>query len=209
MEYKENTYGLSEGVFKACQFLGLKFPSKAVDKSQPVPSDYFGDDFELSDAIKEKLKAELKWSDERFTKVYRKFTGKFLIQKCFKHTKTDLNVYFCDQVLFAARQNGAVAKNYFHFAFYKKSFAERSTFFTHKHYLLRQIIMTSDFYYTTKLKQTNFFPSLFIEISLTVAKALSENLKRLLKNILVSFPSLSMAVREEPLKLSKSNLIKI
>lgn len=140
MEYKENTYGLSEGVFKACQFLGLEFPSKAVDKSQPVPSDYFGDDFELSDEIKEKLKAELKWSDERFAKVYRKFTGKFLIQKCLKHTKTDLNVYFCDQVLFAARQNGTVAKNYFHFAFYNKSFAERSTFFTHKHYLLRQII---------------------------------------------------------------------
>lgn len=106
-----------------------------------MPSDYFGDNFELSDAIKEKLKTELNWSDKRFAKVYKKFTGKFLAQKCFsKHTKTDLNVYFCDHVLFAARQIGAVAKNYFHFALYEKSFAERSTFFTHKHYLLRQII---------------------------------------------------------------------
>ena len=36
MELEKNTYGLSEGVFKACQFLGLKFPPGINNPPPPI-----------------------------------------------------------------------------------------------------------------------------------------------------------------------------
>ena len=128
MDFEKNIYGLSEGVFKACQFLGLKFPA-ALD-GEHVPSDYFGDVFEFDSAMIKKLCADRKWSEKKFNEVYKTFRGKYLSQKYFKHNKTDLNVYFCDYVLFAEKENGALPENYFAFEFYNKSFALRSTFIT-------------------------------------------------------------------------------
>ena len=139
MELEKNIYGLSEGVFKACQFLGLKFPPEAVDKPQLVPSDYFGDDFELDEVTKQKLCAERKWSEEQFAKVYKAFSAKFSSQKSLKQTKTDLNIYFCDHFLFDLKQNGASSNLYFAFEFYKKSLANRDEFVTEKR--RNQIVM--------------------------------------------------------------------
>ena len=83
MDTEKNIYGLSEGVFKVCQFLGLKFPPEVVNKPQPVPSDYFGDDFELGESMIAKLCAERKWAKEHFEKIYQGFSTKFNSQKCF------------------------------------------------------------------------------------------------------------------------------
>ena len=133
MDLEKNIYGLSEGVFKACQFLGLKFPPEAVNISQPVPSDYFGDDFEFDEATIKKLCAERKWKKEQFTKNYTQFKEKFLSQRCFKHTKTDLNIFFCDYVLFSSKYFGTSDTNYFDFEFYNKSFEQQKKFRTDKH----------------------------------------------------------------------------
>ena len=86
MDFDKNIYGLSEGVFKACQFLGLEFPSKPLDKPQPVPSDYFGNDFELNEETKEKLRSRCKLSPEKFNKVYEHFIERLLSQKSLKQT---------------------------------------------------------------------------------------------------------------------------
>ena len=141
----KDIYGLSEGVFKACQFLGLKFPSKAVNNPQPVPSDYFGDDFELDSAMIKKLCAERKWTNEKFDKAYKSFAKKYNSQKCFpKHTKTDLSVYFCDFAL-SSRKQGANADDYFDFEFYNKSHEFQNSFITmaYRHKITR---IYDDFY---------------------------------------------------------------
>ena len=140
MVLEKNIYGLSEGVFKACQFLGLKFPTEAINNSQPAPSDYFGDDFELDEVAKKKLCAERKWSGEQFNKIYKTFKGRYLSQKCFKHNETDLNIYFCDHILFAGKKLGSSAGDYFDFEFYNKSFASRSEFRVEKHHSSTRII---------------------------------------------------------------------
>ena len=131
---------MSEGVFQACLYLGLKFPPEAVNKSQPVPSDYFGDDFELDSTTIKKLCSERKWTDEKFAKAYKTFAEKFLSQRSLKHTKTDLNVYFCDHVLFAGKQLGSSSSDYFDFELYNKSFESRRGFLTQKHRNLIRII---------------------------------------------------------------------
>ena len=132
MELEKNIYGLCEGVFKACQFLGLQFPPEALNKSQPLPSDYFGSNFELDSQTLEKLQAERKLSGEDFTKIYTRFKEKYLSQKPFKHTKTDLSVYFCDYLLFTEERTGASTSDYFDFEFYVKSFATRDEFITQR-----------------------------------------------------------------------------
>lgn len=111
-----------------------------------MPSDHFGDDFELNEAMKTKLRNERKWSKEIFDKSYSNFSKKFASQKCFsKHTKTDLNIFFCDYVLFSNRQIGASADNYFDFEFYNKSFDIRNTFRTgHRSYLTQ--LTCNDFF---------------------------------------------------------------
>ena len=140
MPVDKNTYGLTDGVFKACQFLGLKFPSKAVDTSQPVPSDYFGDDFDLDLETTEKLRAEVVLSSDKFTVVHRTFVERFYAQQPIKHTKTDLSVYFCDYLINCLKPNDVAVKNYFYFEFYNKSFELRSTFLVEKHFNLRLMI---------------------------------------------------------------------
>ena len=133
MDLEKNIYGLSEGVFKACQFLGLKFPSevpkKLADSQEHFPSDYFGDDFELDEATIKKLCAERKCKKEQFLNLYKNFVSKIFSQKYLKQTKTDLNVYFCDYLLFDQEQQmGIDVDNYFSFEFYKKSFSVRCGF---------------------------------------------------------------------------------
>ena len=130
----KNFYGLSEGVFKACQFLGLKFPLKVLMELQisdeHVPSDYLRDDFEFDAAMKRKLCSACNWTDEKFEKAYGSFRKKFSAQKPLKQTKTDLNIYFCDYVLFRLKQPSVSASNYFDFEFYKKSYLGRRGFVT-------------------------------------------------------------------------------
>ncbi|MBQ6005433.1 MAG: hypothetical protein IJL14_04205 [Selenomonadaceae bacterium] len=164
MASKKNIYGLSEGVFKACQFLGLKFPPEALNKSQLVPSDYFGDDFELNDAMTKKLRAERNWSEDIFAERYKTFARHFYFQKPLKHTKTDLNVYFCDYVLFAGKILGSIADDYFKFEFYRKPVALRRNFITES--VRNKILMICNDYdaieMTNDKTQTNTFFAEFL-----------------------------------------------
>ncbi len=130
MELEKNIYGLSEGVFKACEFLDLKFP--AALEGEHIPSDYFGNDFELGEATIKKLRSSLKWSSGKFKKEYKNFAQKFATQKPLKQTKTDLNIYFCDHALHS-QKTGANFDGYFDFNFYKKSFAVQDNFLTEGH----------------------------------------------------------------------------
>ena len=138
MGSEKNIYGLAEGVFKACEFLGLEMP--AALEGEHVPSDYFGADFELDSVAIEKICAERNWSRERFDRIYKNFAEKFATQKPLKQTKTDLNIYFCDFVLFVGKKLGASSGDYFDFEFYNKSFELRSTFLVEKHFNLRLMI---------------------------------------------------------------------
>ena len=161
LDFEKNIYGLSEGVFKACQFLGLKFPSEVVDNSKPVPSDYFGDDFDLDSTIIDKFCKERNLSKEIIEKRYEFFTKKFYSQKCFsKHTATDLNIYFTDYILFANKQNGASVTDYFDFEFYNKAFSIRSTFRTQRHHIPTRTICNDPCAMTllyNKAKTNHFF----------------------------------------------------
>ena len=139
MDTVKNIYGLSEGVFKACQFLGLKFPP-TISGGEKVPSDYFGDNIELDSIRQAKLRSERKWTTKKLEDVYKTFSEKFASQKPLKQNKTDLNIYFCDHVLFDAKQNGASSSDYFDFEFYNKSFATRKEFRTQRHRNLTRII---------------------------------------------------------------------
>ena len=130
---EKNIYGLSEGVVKACEFFGLKFPPKTeADSAEHLPSDYFGENFELSLERMEKLRKASKLDKEKFSQSYGRFTRKFFSQKSFKHNETDLNIYFTDYLLFV-RKSGAVIVDYFDFEFYKKSAAVQKTFRIQKH----------------------------------------------------------------------------
>ena len=122
---EKNIYGLSEGVFKACEFLGLKFPA-ALD-GEHVPSDYFGDDLDLDF---EKLRTAVIWDSDKFKKIYGLFIQKFATQQPLRQCKTDLNIFFCDFLLFVDGKNGALYNDYFDLEFYKKSFATRAEFRT-------------------------------------------------------------------------------
>ena len=128
---EKNLYGLSEGVFKACEYLGLEFP-KVIDEPdrEHVPSDYFGDDFDLDEETIEKLRAAAIWDVDKFKKVYANFIEKFASQQPLRQSKTDLNVYFCDFVLFVDDENGFTYSDYFDFEFYRKSFEVRNEFRT-------------------------------------------------------------------------------
>ena len=125
---EKNIYGLSEGVFKACEFLGLKFP--AALEGEHVPSDYFGDNFQLDKAMIKKLRSARKWSIEKFDRIYKSFTEQFFSQSSLKHTETDLNIFFCDHVLFDVKPSPASSSNYLSFEFYRKPLAARQEFIT-------------------------------------------------------------------------------
>jgi hypothetical protein len=140
MESEKNIYGLSEGVYKACQYLGLEFPAEAPNDGEHIPSDYFGADFEFDSETIEKLRTERKWDNEKYEKTYKSFSEKFASQQPLKQTRTDLNVYFCDYILFVESQLGTAVNDYFDFEFYNKSFELRRTFLVRKHSRLRLII---------------------------------------------------------------------
>ena len=140
---EQNIYGLSEGVFKACQFLGLQFPSEIPDEfkstQKHMPSDYFGKNVTLNLEVAQKLLSELQYSKKQLAIAYKAFSDKYLSQKCFKHTTTDLNVYFCDYLLFVAKL-GASIDDYFDFEFYNKSLEIQNKFMTQAHrHLTRNI----------------------------------------------------------------------
>ena len=155
MELEKNFYGLSEGVFKACQFLGLKFPSEVPKELQSsdehMPSDYFGNDFELTAAMRKKLCAARKWTVQKFDEQYELFAKRFAGQKPLKKTKTDLNIYFCDFVLFVNKQLGAYYGNYIDFEFYNKTFEERRTFLVYRY--IRSIVTMCNEYEALFLTQ--------------------------------------------------------
>ena len=164
MSLEKNTYGLSEGVFQACQFLGLKFPQQAIDKPQPTPADYFGDDIKLSPEVTRKLRSVHKWPADKFKNYYEGFSAKYFHQKPLKHTQTDLNVYFCDYVLFAIKQTGALIDNYFDYEFYNKSFELRNGFITgaRRNRMISICNDRSSLYLTEHKVNTNRFFSSFL-----------------------------------------------
>ena len=141
MESQQNIYGLSEGVFKACLFLGLKFPEEISgdSKQEHLPSDYFGEDFDLDSEMIEKICSERNFGFQQFNKRYKNFSDKYLSQQPFKHNKTDLNIYFCDYILYSKAQTGASISDYFDFEFYNKSAAVQGKFITqqHRNYMLK------------------------------------------------------------------------
>ena len=123
----ENNYGLSEGVFKACEFLGLKFPAEIKSTGEEhLPSDYFGDDFELDSATKKKLCAECGLSSAAFNRRYTSFSKAYLKQKPLRRNKTNLNIYFCDFLL--SKRKYLLINHYLNLEFYKKSSALQNTF---------------------------------------------------------------------------------
>ena len=128
MSSEKNIYGLCEGVFKACQFLGLEFPTIKDELSREhFPSDYFGDDLDLD---LEKLRTAVIWDSDKLKKIYGLFIQKFASQQPLRQCKTDLNIFFCDFLLFVDNKNGALYNDYFDLEFYKKSFASRAEFRT-------------------------------------------------------------------------------
>ena len=144
LDMEKNIYGLSEGVFKACQFLGLKFPPEVTkdfsDSQEHVPSDYFGDDFELDEAMIKKLCAERKWTRNKFKMIYGTFARVYSSQKSLKHNKTDLNIYFCDHALFDRKKFDASSGNYLNFEFYRKPLSARQEFITDSYNNLIRIV---------------------------------------------------------------------
>ena len=157
MESEKNIYGLAEGVFKACQYLGLQFPD-ALD-GEHVPSDYFGNDFKFDETTIKKLCAERNWSREKFDRIYKNFVERFASQKPLKKNKTDLNIYFCDHALHS-QKIGASSGDYFDFEFYNKSFELRNTFLVEKHFNLRMMICNDPSAMTlvnNKAKTNTFF----------------------------------------------------
>ncbi len=158
MELEKNIYGLSEGVFKACEFLGLKFPTAL--EGEHIPSDYFGNDLELDESMIKKLCAVMNWSRDRFDKFYKNFAEIFSSQKPLKQSKTDLNIYFCDSILFVVKQLGATFSDYFDFEFYNKSFELRKAFLVERHFNLRLILcneLTSMTLVSNKAKANTLF----------------------------------------------------
>ena len=178
MESKKNIYGLSEGVFKACEFLDLQFPV-ALD-GEHIPSEYFDDDFELDSVTIEKLCTARKWSREKFDRLYKNFAEKFASQKPLKQTKTDLNIYFCDFALFVGWNLGASSSDYFDFEFYNKSFELRSTFLVERHFNLRLMICndaTAMTLINNKAKTNAFFANFIRRDWLDVAACTFEDFK--------------------------------
>ena len=142
---------MSDTIVKACEFLGLKLPEKkSSDEKKHLPSDYFGEDFELNEQMTEKLLSVRKLTAQQFKEIYTRFSRLFSAQKSFKHTKTDLNIYFADFMLFSA-QNGYSAPNYFNFKFYEKPLRLQNAFVGHRH-LLRMHEICNEYSYWDLLK---------------------------------------------------------
>ena len=66
-------------------------------------------------------------SDAEIVNLFYSFSRSYFSQKIFEHNKTDLNIFFCDFILFAHEYKYSV-KEYFDFEFYNKSRAEQLTF---------------------------------------------------------------------------------
>ena len=102
---------------------------KIIDLSvqENIPSDYFGENFELDTQARERLQKFAGLSANKFEELNKNFSNAFDKQKGIEHNKTNLNFYFCDYVLHE-RHRGAIMADYFSFEFYKKSFDERKNF---------------------------------------------------------------------------------
>jgi len=164
MQSQQNIYGLSEGVFKACQFLGLKFPPITSDETlkEHLPSDYFGDNFELDSMTKKRLCAQKKLTDDKFDKIYSSFSKRFSSQKSLRQSRTDLNIFFCDYLLFVRSGDTFVSEDYFHFEFYKKSFELRKTFMWINYETFRRVLC-NDHYFINLLSNKPKTCKLFAE----------------------------------------------
>lgn len=148
IKLEKNIYGLSEGVYDACLFLGLKFPSEVKQTDEEhLPSDYFGDDFEFDSTMIKKISTKTQWFNKVFEQKHKFFDGVYKYQKCFpKHTKTDSNIFFCDYALHSAKKL-FTEQNYFTFKFYKKPFELRDTFMSEVWtYAERQVTYNEKFY---------------------------------------------------------------
>ena len=152
LESEKNIYGLTDTVIEVCKFLGLTLPEKTLNKMLPVgeklPSDYFGEDFELNEKMIRKLSRARKKTNDVVLKYHKRFSKKFSTQKNLKQNKTDINIFFCDYFLFSGKK-GYTIVNYFDFEFYNKSQAIQDSFVGNTH-LLKMHVLCND-YLTSEL----------------------------------------------------------
>ena len=107
--------------------MGLKIPEKDFFDVKPVPSDYFGENFQPDIKSLNKLRHVCGMTKKNFAAIQKNFFTRYFSQKLSKLNNTNANIYFCD-FLFVAKRNGAIMDDYFDFEFYNKSLAERETF---------------------------------------------------------------------------------
>ena len=128
-ESEEKSKTLPDMILKTCEFLGLTVPGgKLLDtKSDPEPSDYFGKDFELTLDLMEKVRVACNRRKDNFARIYGEFTRNYFDRKL-DHNETNLNIYFCDYIMFCRNKGMTSIVDYFDFEFYRLPAAVRSTF---------------------------------------------------------------------------------
>lgn len=97
-----------------------------------LPSDYLGKDFVLDQDMREKIRRKTSSTLERFNRAFNGFKRYYESQGIFEHNDTDLNILFCDYLLFA-RQNGFGPFDYFGFEFWRKPLSEQNSFIGNDH----------------------------------------------------------------------------
>ena len=123
--------GLTESMVEVFKILGMP---QTLNPNFKAPSDYIGENFELTDSVKNILCSRRNYSQARLTRVYETFKRFYLMQKTLKQTKTDINIYFCDFILFS-QKNGYDLDDYFDFEFYNKPVEAQNTFIGASHRL--------------------------------------------------------------------------
>ena len=128
---------LSEGIIRACEFFYLKIPD---NNSANFPSEIFGDNLNLN---LNRLRTATKISKKKFSEIYDKFIKRYSTQIILKQNPVDMNIYFCDYLLNAAK-NHAATDDYFDFEFYNKTSAEQKTFIM-QNYRVKIRVLCNDY----------------------------------------------------------------
>ena len=116
-------------ILEACNLLGLHLPPfpPNTDLNYALPSDSLGDDCVLTPTAISQIKETCELTNAKFDELFGKFKQKYESQKIFRHNTTDLNIFFCDFLLFARAKKYSIS-NYFDFEFWRKSRAEQFSF---------------------------------------------------------------------------------
>lgn len=131
----------SEGILKAFELLHVTPPLiSAVKSDRPLlPSDFLEKDLELDKKAIERLEKDCRLSDAEIVNLFYSFSRSYFSQKIFEHNKTDLNVFFCDFLLFSSKAGYSI-ENYFDFEFYARSISEQNTFWGEVHRKLTRLV---------------------------------------------------------------------